>query len=303
MININIENEYSKLKTVILGIADDLGVPPKESDAYDPRSLYHIKNNSYPIEDDLLRELDNFYNKLLKHNVDVIRPSNINNCNQIFARDLGFVISNLFFLSNIVPNRHDELKGIDDTLNNLDVGVIKLPEFMHIEGGDVIVHNDKVFIGTYIEDDYSSLITARTNYSSIDYLKNMITSKEIIPLELNKSNTDIYKNTLHLDCCFQTISNDKAIICPDGFKNKKDVEYLINYFGQKNTFIASSEETFELTSNVLVISPDVIVTRLKSDRLNSWLENIGVLVEKVNYSNVSKMSGLFRCSTLPLNRE
>lgn len=303
MININIENEYSKLKTVILGIADDLGVPPKESDAYDPRSLYHIKNNSYPIEDDLLRELDNFYNKLLKHNVDVIRPSNINNCNQIFARDLGFVISNLFFLSNIVPNRHDELKGIDDTLNNLDVGVIKLPEFMHIEGGDVIVHNDKVFIGTYIEDDYSSLITARTNYSSIDYLKSMITSKEIIPLELNKSNTDLYKNTLHLDCCFQTISNDKAIICPDGFKNKKDVEYLINYFGQKNTFIATSEETFELTSNVLVISPDVIVTRLKSDRLNSWLENIGVLVEKVNYSNVSKMSGLFRCSTLPLNRK
>ena len=303
MININIENEYSKLKTVILGIADDLGVPPKESDSYDPRSLYHIKNNSYPIEDDLLRELDNFYNKLLKHNVDVIRPSNINNCNQIFARDLGFVISNLFFLSNIVPNRHDELKGIDDTLKNLDVGIIKLPEFMHIEGGDVIVHNDKVFIGTYIEDDYSSLITARTNYSSIDYLKSMITSKEIIPLELNKSNTDIYKNTLHLDCCFQTISNDKAIICPDGFKNKKDVEYLINYFGQKNTFIATSEETFELTSNVLVISPDVIVTRLKSDRLNSWLENIGVLVEKVNYSNVSKMSGLFRCSTLPLNRE
>ena len=303
MININIENEYSKLKTVILGIADDLGVPPKESDAYDPRSLYHIRNNSYPIEDDLLRELDNFYNKLLKHNVDVIRPSNINNCNQIFVRDLGFVISNLFFLSNIVPNRLNELKGIDDTLNNLDVGIIKLPEFMHIEGGDVIVHNDKVFIGTYIEDDYSSLITARTNYSSIDYLKSMITSKEIIPLELNKSNTDIYKNTLHLDCCFQTISNDKAIICPDGFKNKKDVEYLINYFGQKNTFIATSEETFELTSNVLVVSPDVIVTRLKSDRLNSWLENIGVLVEKVNYSNVSKMSGLFRCSTLPLNRE
>ena len=110
MININIENEYSGLKTVILGIASDLGDPPTVSDAYDPRSLYHIKNNSYPIEDDLLREVDIFYNKLIKHNVEVIRPNNINNCNQIFARDLGFVISNLFFLSNIVPNRHDELK-------------------------------------------------------------------------------------------------------------------------------------------------------------------------------------------------
>lgn len=303
MININIENEYSRLKTVILGIANNLGDPPTESDAYDPRSLYHIKNNSYPIEDDLLREVDSFYNKLINHNVEVIRPTNINNCNQIFARDLGFVISNLFFLSNIVPNRNDELKGIDDILKNLDVGVIKLPEFMHIEGGDVIVHNDKVFIGTYSDADYSNLITARTNNSSIDYLKKMITDKEIIPIDLKKSNTDIYKNTLHLDCCFQTIANDKAIICPDGFKSKKDVDFLINYFGESNVFVATPEETFQLTSNVLVVSPDVIISNVKFNRLNSWLENKGVLVEEVDYSNVSKMSGLFRCSTLPLKRE
>ena len=303
MININIENEYSRLKIVILGIANNLGDPPTESDAYDPRSLYHIKNNSYPIEDDLLREVDSFYNKLIKHNVEVIRPTNINNCNQIFARDLGFVISNLFFLSNIVPNRNDELKGIDDILKNLDVGVIKLPEFMHIEGGDVIVHNDKVFIGTYSDADYSNLITARTNNSSIDYLKKMITDKEIIPIDLKKSNIDIYKNTLHLDCCFQTIANDKAIICPDGFKSKKDVDFLINYFGESNVFVANPEETFQLTSNVLVVSPDVIISNVKFNRLNSWLENKGVLVEEVDYSNVSKMSGLFRCSTLPLKRE
>src|SRR6056300_126852 len=303
MININIENEYSRLKIVILGIANNLGDPPTESDAYDPRSLYHIKNNSYPIEDDLQREVDSFYNKLIKHNVEVIRPTNINNCNQIFARDLGFVISNLFFLSNIVPNRNDELKGIDDILKNLDVGVIKLPEFMHIEGGDVIVHNDKVFIGTYSDDDYSNLITARTNNSSIDYLKKMITDKEIIPIDLKKSNTDIYKNTLHIDCCFQTIANDKAIICPDGFKSKKDVDFLINYFGESNVFVANPEETFQLTSNVLVVSPDVIISNVKFNRLNSWLENKGVLVEEVDYSNVSKMSGLFRCSTLPLKRE
>ena len=303
MININIENEYSRLKTVILGIANNLGDPPTESDAYDPRSLYHIKNNSYPIEDDLLREVDSFYNKLINHNVEVIRPTNINNCNQIFARDLGFVISNLFFLSNIVPNRNDELKGIDDILKNLDVGVIKLPEFMHIEGGDVIVHNDKVFIGTYSDADYSNLITARTNNSSIDYLKKMITDKEIIPIDLKKSNIDIYKNTLHLDCCFQTIANDKAIICPDGFKSKKDVDFLINYFGESNVFVATPEETFQLTSNVLVVSPDVIISNVKFNRLNSWLENKGVLVEEVDYSNVSKMSGLFRCSTLPLKRE
>ena len=58
-----------------------------------------------------------------------------------------------------------------------------------------------------------------------------------------------------------------------------------------------------LTSNVLVISPEIIVSDLKFKRLNKWLESKGVLVEKIDYSNVSKMSGLFRCSTLPLTRK
>jgi N-dimethylarginine dimethylaminohydrolase len=303
MIKIKIENEYSQIKTVILGIANDIGNPPSIFDAYDPRSLYHIKNNSYPNETDLVRNVDSFYNKLLKHNVNVIRPENISNCNQIFARDLGFVISNIFFMSNIVPARHDEIQGIDNIINKFDVGVIKLPEFMHIEGGDVVLHNDKLFIGTYTDSNYSTLITARTNIESIKYLKKMISNIEIIPIEIKKSNNNIFENTLHLDCCFQTIGRDKAIICPDGFKNKEDYEFLIKFFGRKNVFIANSRESFMLTSNVFVISPEVVVSHPMFKRLNKWLQEKGILVEKVDYSDVSKMSGLFRCSTLPLFRE
>tara|TARA_B100000927_G_scaffold174334_1_gene140476 strand:+ start:657 stop:1568 length:912 start_codon:yes stop_codon:yes gene_type:complete len=303
MIKINIQNEYSRLKTVILGIAEDIGPTPLEKDVYDPGSLFHIKNNSYPKEKDLLVELDSFHGKLIKHNVEVIRPENITNCNQIFARDLGFAISNMFFMSNIVPNREQEIEGIVNIIKNFNVGVIRLPDFMHIEGGDVIIHNDKIFIGTYSEEDYSSLITARTNNESIEYLKNLITEMEIIPIEIKKSNTNIYENTLHLDCCFQTISKKNAIVCPDGFKNIDDVNLIMKIFGKENIFEASLEEYSQLTSNVLVVSPDVIISHSKFNRLNTWLRDKGVLVEEVNYTNVSKMSGLFRCSTLPLNRE
>ena len=303
MIKIKIENEYSRIKTVLLGIANDIGDPPSQFDTYDPRSLYHIKNNSYPSEDDLVKNVDSFCDKLLKHNVNVIRPKNIPKCNQIFTRDLGFVVSNIFFMSNIVPNRQDELQGIVDIIKDFDVGVIKLPEFMHIEGGDVILHNDKLFIGTYSDLDYSSLITARTNIQSIDYLKKMIPNIEIIPINIKKSNRNIFENTLHLDCCFQTIGSDKAIICPDGFKNKEDYEFLIKLFGRKNIFLANANESFMLSSNVFVISPEVIVSHTNFKRLNLWLEEKGILVEKVDYSDVSKMSGLFRCSTLPLYRE
>ena len=303
MIEVKVDNEYSALKSVILGLAEDMGDPPKVFDVYDPRSLYHIKNNSYPSEVDVKKDVESFYKILIKHNVDVLRPDNIKNCNQVFARDLGFTISNIFFQSNIVPNREEELIGVSGIINNLDAGVVKLPDYMHIEGGDVVIHNDKLFIGTYSGEDYSELITARTNQESISYLEKMIPSKEIMSINIKKSNTDVFENVLHLDCCFQPIGKRKAIICPDSFVNKSDVEYLIAYFGKKNTYLAYGQEAYMLISNLLVISPKVIVSDKRFSKINTWLERNDFLVEKISYKNVSKMSGLFRCSTLPLLRE
>ena len=303
MIEVKVDNEYSALKSVILGLAEDMGDPPKVFDVYDPRSLYHIKNNSYPSEVDVKKDVESFYKILIKHNVDVLRPDNIKNCNQVFARDLGFTISNIFFQSNIVPNREEELVGVSGIINNLDAGVVKLPDYMHIEGGDVVIHNDKLFIGTYSGEDYSELITARTNQESISYLEKMIPSKEIMSINIKKSNTDVFENVLHLDCCFQPIGKRKAIICPDSFVNKSDVEYLIGYFCKKNTYLAYGQEAYMLISNLLVISPEVIVSDKRFSKINTWLERNDFLVEKISYENVSKMSGLFRCSTLPLLRE
>lgn len=303
MIDVKVDNEYSTLKSVILGLAEDMGDPPKAFDVYDPRSLYHIKNNSYPNEVDIKTEIESFYEILLKHNVDVLRPNNINNCNQVFARDLGFSISNIFFQSNIVPNRAEELEGVADIFNKLNAGVVKLPDYMHIEGGDVIIHNEKLFIGTYSGEDYSELITARTNNESVKYLEKMIPNKKIMSMDIKKSNTDVFKNVLHLDCCFQPIGKRKAIICPDSFVNKSDVDYMISYFGEKNIYTAYGQEAYMLISNLLVISPEVIVSDKRFKKMNTWLENNGFLVEKISYQNVSKMSGLFRCSTLPLLRE
>ena len=303
MIEVKVDNEYSALKSVILGLAEDMGDPPKVFDVYDPRSLYHIKNNSYPSEVDVKKDVESFYKILIKHNVDVLRPDNIKNCNQVFARDLGFTISNIFFQSNIVPNREEELVGVSGIINNLDAGVVKLPDYMHIEGGDVVIHNDKLFIGTYSGEDYSELITARTNQESISYLEKMIPSKEIMSINIKKSNTDVFENVLHLDCCFQPIGKRKAIICPDSFVNKSDVEYLIGYFGKNNTYLAYGQEAYMLISNLLVISPEVIVSDKRFSKINTWLERNDFLVEKISYENVSKMSGLFRCSTLPLLRE
>ena len=38
-------------------------------------------------------------------------------------------------------------------------------------------------------------------------------------------------------------------------------------------------------------------------KLNSWLRGFDIIVEEINYKEISKQGGLLRCSTLPLIRE
>jgi N-dimethylarginine dimethylaminohydrolase len=56
-------------------------------------------------------------------------------------------------------------------------------------------------------------------------------------------------------------------------------------------------------SNIFSISPNVVISDSRFSRLNKWLKQKDILVEEVNYLEISKMGGLFRCSTLPLIRE
>ena len=121
-------------------------------------------------------------------------------------------------------------------------------------------------------------------------------------IDLKKSNTDIYKNTLHLDCCFQTIGSDKAIMYKEGFKNQTDVDFLIHLFGKENIFFITKEEMYHMNSNVFSISEKVIVSEKGFVRLNKELRKKGFIVEEIQYSEIAKMEGLLRCATLPLIR-
>ncbi|MAQ70402.1 MAG: amidinotransferase, partial [Flavobacteriales bacterium] len=116
MIQPFINNEFSKIKRVVLGIGDDFGGCPVLSDAYDPKSKEHIINGTFPKEDDVIDELQQFSSILNKYEVDVLRPKNIFNCNQVFTRDVGFVIEDCFFISNMIHQRKNEILGLEEIL-------------------------------------------------------------------------------------------------------------------------------------------------------------------------------------------
>ena len=119
-----VKDETSKLKSVIIGIAKSSGGIPNLKDLYDPKSIENLISGNYPLEKDMINELENFSNLLIKHGVHVYRPDLIKDCNQIFVRDIGFVIDNFFFKSNILPNRAKEFKGVESILNDFSNKVI-----------------------------------------------------------------------------------------------------------------------------------------------------------------------------------
>lgn len=300
---LNITNETAKLKAVILGIANSVGDVPKIEEAYDPKSIEFIKNGAYPKEEDMIPEMESVAAVFRKYNVDVFRPKIIENYNQIFTRDIGFVIENKFIRANILPDRKQEIEAIQYIVNQINPeNVIVLPEACHIEGGDIMPHGEYIFIGTYYGEDYSNYITARTNLAAVEAVQKLFPHKKVKSFNLRKSNTDAKANALHLDCCFQPVGKDKAIIHKNGFLEEAEYQWLVDFFGKENIFEIDAQEMYDMTSNVFSISEEVVISDRHFTRLNTWLRSQGITVEEVSYREIAKQEGLLRCSTLPLIR-
>ena len=304
MLELNVKNETSRLRAVVLGSAINNGATPTAEEAYDPKSLEHILAGTYPVEADMIQEMEAFNQVFQKYDVKVFRPEMIENYNQIFTRDIGFVIDSIFIKANILPDRERELDAIQYVIDQINPAkVVRPPEEVHIEGGDVMLWNNYIFIGTYKGSDYKDYITARTNMEGVNYIKALFPDKIVKEFDLVKSKIEARDNALHLDCCFQPVGTKKGIIYKSGFREEADYMYLVTLFGKENLFHITRDEMYNMYSNVFSIAPDVVVSEKKFTRLNNWLREEGFTVEEIPYAEIAKQEGLLRCSTLPLIRE
>ena len=302
---LNIKNETGRLKSVVLGQPKSMGPIPTLEESYDAKSYHSIEHNIYPKEEDIISEVSAFEAVLKKYDVEVLRPAIIKDYNQVFARDVAFVIEDKMIISNVIKDREDEQEAYRKIFEKVEWRkIINLPETAHIEGGDVIVWNDYLFIGTCYSEDYRSFKTARTNEYAIEILKEYFPKKRIIDLDLKKNDKIPYEGILHLDCTFNPIGKDKCIIYKNGFVDESDYELVVDIFGEENSFNITDEEMFEMNPNIFSISPEVVVSDHTFTRMNKHLRDVwGFTVEEIPYREVSKMGGLLRCSTMPLVRE
>ena len=304
MIKPNIHNETAALQVMVIGIAKDMGGVPSIEKCSDPKSKEHVLAGTYPQEKDCIKEMDALVKVFEKYNVKVYRPENIERLNQIFTRDIAFVIDDKLVIPNIIENRKKETAAIYKILNQIaKEDIIKMPKGARAEGGDVMPWNEYIFVSYSEKEDFEKYTVARTNKAGLEFLETSFPNKIVKGFELNKSDDNPKDNALHLDCCFQPIGKNMAIMYKGGFKHQSDIDFLINYFGEENIIEVTKEEMYNMNSNVFSISEKVIISEKGFIRLNNELRKRGFIVEEIPFSEIAKMEGLLRCSTIPLIRE
>ena len=298
-----IQNEYGRLDTVVVGLAMRMGGVPKLEECYDARSFEAVKMGVFPEEKDCTDQLKGLIEILESNGVKVLRPSLIYSLNQVFARDIAFVIEDQYIIPNVIADRaqeRDAMAEIEKIIPSWNI--IMMPSGCYAEGGDVIVDNDYVLVGVSDDHTFENYKTARTNYRGMDYLADEFPAKEFKGFELHKDDHDPLKGSLHLDCAFQPIGGGGALIAPHLFKNESDVQWLIERYGEMNVYSCSPEEAYSLGTNVFSFSPKDVIVSAKCGAMQGWLKERGLNVHSVVYDEIVKMGGLLRCTTMPLKR-
>lgn len=280
-----------------------MGPKPAIENCYDARSRESVELGTYPEMEDCMVQLNSLVEKLESLGVEVLRPDVLDATNQVFTRDIGFVIDDQFILPNVIEDRASEVKAINALLDRIpSSNIIMMPSGCYAEGGDVIVHERYVFVGLSNEATFNKYKTARTNEAGLDYLQDEFPAYDFKGFELLKSDVDPRKGSLHLDCAFQPLG-DALLLAPHLFKNAADVIWIESHFGTDNIFYCTDDEAYDLHTNVFSIGPKEVLISAAAGRLKNWLEERSYTVHTITYDEIVKMGGLLRCSTMPLERE
>ncbi|WP_342526280.1 dimethylarginine dimethylaminohydrolase family protein [Chryseomicrobium sp. FSL W7-1435] len=200
---------------------------------------------------------------------------------QVFTRDIGFTIGTRVFISEMAsPIRQGEEKILREWVGSNGIPYQKMTAGS-IEGGDVVVDGNKVFVG----------VSHRTNHEAIDFLEKQLPANEIIRVPFDAS-------CLHLDCVFTILSPTHALVYPEALS--KDT---LRMLGEHYTLMeVEKDEQFAMGTNVLAIGNNKIISLPQNTSVNKILRENNFEVIEIDLSEIIKSGGSFRCCTMPLTR-
>ncbi|MDI7742430.1 dimethylarginine dimethylaminohydrolase family protein [Lysinibacillus fusiformis] len=271
------KSEYDTLKRVILCQPQYMTIRQVINETQE-----HFKNEGIHIER-ALKQHDEFVNTLKNYDIDVVLlPYHKKYPEQVFTRDIGFTLGETIFVANMATEaRAGEENVLKQWLEDEEISYFNLVR-EHIEGGDVIVDQDTIYVG----------LSSRTDEKATAHLKRLLNKFNVVTIPFKEK-------YLHLDCVFNVVSPDVALIYPHAL-TKKDIELFASRY---DLIEVSKEEQFQLGTNVLSIGNKRVISLPVNKNVNEQLRARGFEVIEVDITEIIKSGGSFRCCTLPLLRE
>ncbi len=229
-----------------------------------------------------LKQHDQFCEVLRKNGIELVElPAYQEYPEQVFTRDIGFTIGSTVFISEL---RHQIRKGEKKFLKTwLQQHQLAFQELTaSIEGGDVVLDGGTVFVG----------ISQRTSEAAVQELSDLLNGYTIKMLQIDHP-------YLHLDCVLNFLSEEEALIFSPAF-SKKDAQWLEERY---RLIEVTPEEQFSLGTNILSLGKKRVISLPVNKQVNTSLRERGYLVEEVDFSEIIKSGGSFRCCSMPLLRE
>lgn len=201
---------------------------------------------------------------------------------QVFTRDIGFTVGDELFVSRMASDiRQGEEEELEQLLKKHGIRYRKI-DCGRIEGGDVIVDGDNVYVG----------VSERTSEEAIDQLSHHLPGRQVVPVHFDGK-------YLHLDCVFNILSPKTALI----FKKALSPE-TICALGKKYDLIEVDEdEQFTMGTNVLSIGGGKLFSLPVNRRVNDAMREHGYQVIEIDFSEIIKSGGSFRCCSMPVKRD
>ncbi|GAA4070280.1 dimethylarginine dimethylaminohydrolase family protein [Amphibacillus indicireducens] len=270
-------NEYDRLKQVIVTPPTHMRI---EEVINETQKHYQDSN----IDIDKALEQHRYFQKVMRdHGVEVIEIEPRSELNeQVFTRDIGVTIGTQVIVSQMATDlRERETVYLKKFLveNNMAHMEIMIDS---IEGGDVILDEERIWIG----------VSDRTTEIAIQSLQQFLPNYQIETIDLKNE-------ILHLDCTFNLVGPNLALIYREGIL-EADYQRLNEHY---QLIEVDSEEQFTLGTNVLSIAPGKVISLPENKRTNQKLREAGLEVIEVPFNEIIKSGGSFRCCTMPIYRE
>ncbi len=228
-----------------------------------------------------LKKQHKFFLESLRANITEeikVIESSIKCPEQVFVRDVAFKVDNTWCLCNMVEKiRQGETNEFAKFLKSRGKSFYKFKA--NIEGGDVLVWNQTIFVG----------ISSRTSVEAAQELSELFPTYDIIPIKLKK-------DILHLDCVLGIIDNENAVVYKDGM-DKKSFEFLNKLF---NLIEITKEEYENMATNFLKLE-DKVFCEASNKRVNRLIKKLDVKVVEVEFDEFRKLGGSLRCCSLEYN--